>query len=167
VVGPGAKAGGPNYVASLGTWPVVSRDVDLAEYTAGCQAAWAAMRVPEDPTGLAAEANAFRYRPLHSVLLHRGAAVTDAEVACARAAAAATGVRVVGTPQTGIEKVRFLGEVDDSTRLWAHDEGWWVDDIPVAADPARELLRWVREQAVSERLHRHGNITGRRRGLGR
>ncbi len=67
----------------------------------------------------------------------------------------------------GLEKVRIIGTVGDATRLAAHDAGWWVDDIPVAADPRREILRWVREQAVSERLHRHGNITGRRRGLGR
>jgi hypothetical protein len=66
-----------------------------------------------------------------------------------------------------LDKVRFLGGVAAATRLAAHDAGWWVDDIPAAAAPDREILRWVREQAVSERLHRHGNITGRRRGLGR
>jgi RHH-type proline utilization regulon transcriptional repressor/proline dehydrogenase/delta 1-pyrroline-5-carboxylate dehydrogenase len=182
VVGPGAKAGGPNYVASLGTWPAVDTGVDVAAYEAGCREAWETMRVPQDPTGLAAEANAFRYRPLQTVLLWRGPAVPESAVACARAAAAATGVEVIeasglagrpdpadpwGVPGGGIDKARLLGAVDDATRLAAHDAGWWVDDIPVAADPSRELLRWVREQAVSERLHRHGNITGRRRGLGR
>jgi RHH-type proline utilization regulon transcriptional repressor/proline dehydrogenase/delta 1-pyrroline-5-carboxylate dehydrogenase len=179
VVGPGAKAGGPNYVASLGTWPAVDSDVDVAAYEAGCRDAWEAMRAPQDPTGLAAEANAFRYLPLQRVLLWRGPGVSEAAVACARAAATATGVELIeashlpGPPDSsgalgpGVDKVRLLGAVDDATRLAAHDAGWWVDDIPVAADPSRELLRWVREQAVSERLHRHGNITGRRRGLGR
>jgi RHH-type proline utilization regulon transcriptional repressor/proline dehydrogenase/delta 1-pyrroline-5-carboxylate dehydrogenase len=167
VVGPGAKAGGPNYVASLGTWPSVGAGVDVAGYGAGCRAAWEEMGVPQDPTGLAAEANAFRYRPLGSVLLAVGPGVSASEVACARAAAAAVGVQVVETPRPGLDKVRFLGPVDDPTRLAAHDAGRWVDDIPVAADPRREVLRWVREQAVSERLHRHGNVTGRRRGLGR
>jgi hypothetical protein len=80
--------------------------------------------------------------------------------------AAAGGASPAG-PDLSLDKVRLLGAVDDATRLAAHDAGWWVDDIPVAADPGREILRWVREQAVSERLHRHGNITGRRRGLDR
>jgi RHH-type proline utilization regulon transcriptional repressor/proline dehydrogenase/delta 1-pyrroline-5-carboxylate dehydrogenase len=167
VVGPGAKAGGPNYVASLGTWPAVEPGVDVGGYGAACRDAWEAMRAPQDPTGLAAEANAFRYRPLGSVLLDCGPGASAADAACAQAAAAAVGVEVVETPRPGLDKVRFLGGVDDATRLSAHDAGWWVDDIPVAADPEREVLRWVREQAVSERLHRHGNVTGRRRGLGR
>jgi RHH-type proline utilization regulon transcriptional repressor/proline dehydrogenase/delta 1-pyrroline-5-carboxylate dehydrogenase len=166
VVGPGAKAGGPNYVASLGSWPVVEAGVDVAGYGAACRAAWEAMRVPQDPSSLVAEANAFRYRPLGTVMLALGPRVSAAEAACAQAAAAAVGVEVVETPRPGLDKVRFLGPVDDATRLATHDAGWWVDDIPVAADPQREVLRWVREQAVSERLHRHGNVTGRRRGLG-
>jgi RHH-type proline utilization regulon transcriptional repressor/proline dehydrogenase/delta 1-pyrroline-5-carboxylate dehydrogenase len=125
------------------------------------------MRAPQDPTGLAAEANVFRYRPLGAVLLESGPGASAAQAACARAAAAVVGVEVVETPGPGLDKVRFLGGVDDATRLAAHDAARWVDDIPVAADPEREVLRWVREQAVSERLHRHGNVTGRRRGLGR
>jgi hypothetical protein len=41
----------------------------------------------------------------------------------------------------------------------------WTDSTPVAADPARELLRWVREQAVAETRHRYGNVSSRRPGL--
>jgi hypothetical protein len=63
------------------------------------------------------------------------------------------------------DKVRFLGPVDAEVYLAAFDAGLWVDDIPVTADPGREVLRWVREQAVSESRHRHGNVTGRRPGL--
>jgi RHH-type proline utilization regulon transcriptional repressor/proline dehydrogenase/delta 1-pyrroline-5-carboxylate dehydrogenase len=176
VVGPGAKAGGPNYVASLGTWPTMESDVDLARYRSACRAAWQAMEPPQDPTGLAAESNAFRLRPLRSVFVCRGAGSSDAAVGCARAAAAAVGVGVeVGDEaalmkrlgEVAVDKVRFLGPVSGTTKLAAHDAGCWVDDVPVAADPGREVLRWAREQAVSERLHRHGNVTGRRRGLGR
>ncbi len=199
VVGPGAKAGGPNYVASLGTWPTVTAGSDPFGYGAACRAAWEAMRRPEDPTGLVAESNAFRYVPLRAAWLCPGTGpdASEGAVACARAAAAAVGVDVVvcdaaglraraaaptapdsarttdaarTTPGAGLaagpDKVRFLGAIDDATRLAAHDAGWWVDDLPVAADPTREVLRWVREQAVSERLHRHGNVTSRRRGLG-
>jgi RHH-type proline utilization regulon transcriptional repressor/proline dehydrogenase/delta 1-pyrroline-5-carboxylate dehydrogenase len=185
VVGPGAKAGGPNYVASLGTWPPLEDGGDVTAYAAACQAGWEAMRRPDDPTGLAAESNAFRYLPLRSVLCCRGTGpgASDEALAGARAAAEAVGVQVGVCDEAGLlaraarppaiggdaslDKVRFLGAVDAATRLAALDAGWWVDDIPVAADPRREILRWVREQAVSERLHRHGNITGRRRGLGR
>src|SRR5439155_22343965 len=57
VVGPGAKAGGPNYVASLGIWPPGPDGSDPGGYEAGCQAAWEQMRQPDDPTSLAAEGN--------------------------------------------------------------------------------------------------------------
>jgi RHH-type proline utilization regulon transcriptional repressor/proline dehydrogenase/delta 1-pyrroline-5-carboxylate dehydrogenase len=194
VVGPGAKAGGPNYVASLGTWPRIhDGGVRPDDYLAACRQAWDDMRVAVDPTALAVEANAFRYCPLSRVTLCRGAGVTDLEVACARAAAEAVGAAVevaaepavldacsgeqgfeVGEGVEGgqvnggeVEKVRLLGAVADSTRLAILDAGRWLDDVPVAADPRRELLRWVREQAVSETLHRHGDVTGRRTGLPR
>jgi RHH-type transcriptional regulator, proline utilization regulon repressor / proline dehydrogenase / delta 1-pyrroline-5-carboxylate dehydrogenase len=104
----------------------------------------------------------------------RGAGVDESELACARAAAAAVGVtlEVVGEAEVveraaAVDKIRLLGQVADSTRLAALDTGCWVDDIPVAADAGQELLRWVREQAVSETLHRHGNISDRRPGLPR
>jgi RHH-type proline utilization regulon transcriptional repressor/proline dehydrogenase/delta 1-pyrroline-5-carboxylate dehydrogenase len=176
VVGPGAKAGGPNYVASLGTWPALTSPGSTADWVAACRQAWAALRLPVDPTGLVAEANAFRYLPLRSVLVARGVGVPDEVVAAARAAAAAVGVDVEVVDaaevidragEAGVDKVRLLGEVADAVRLAALDSGRWVDDIPVASDPRREVLRWAREQAVSESLHRHGNVTGRRRGLPR
>ncbi|MDO5727238.1 MAG: bifunctional proline dehydrogenase/L-glutamate gamma-semialdehyde dehydrogenase, partial [Bowdeniella nasicola] len=89
--GPGAKAGGPNYVAQLGRWdedgapehgieltPEIARahadytglvaDQDqrawLRSAVASDAAAWAAeLGVEEDLSGLHAEANIFRYRP--------------------------------------------------------------------------------------------------------
>jgi RHH-type proline utilization regulon transcriptional repressor/proline dehydrogenase/delta 1-pyrroline-5-carboxylate dehydrogenase len=170
VVGAGAKAGGPNYVASLGWWDRVDASaVSLDDYRSGCVGAWESMRRPVDFTGLVAESNAFRYVPLQSVLLCAGPDVEDAEVALALAAASVCGVSVhvagdVGSLE-GIDKVRMLGSVDDPLRQAAFESGAWVDDIPVAADPRREMLRWVREQAVSETRHRHGNVTGRRPGL--
>jgi RHH-type proline utilization regulon transcriptional repressor/proline dehydrogenase/delta 1-pyrroline-5-carboxylate dehydrogenase len=132
------------------------------------------MQVAEDPTALRAEANAFRYRPLGQVAVWRGAGVDQQELTCARAAAAAVGVRVevvdgasVVDRAPDVDKVRLLGSVEDAARLAVLDAGCWVDDIPVAAEPGREVLRWVREQAVSETLHRHGNISDRRPGLPR
>jgi RHH-type proline utilization regulon transcriptional repressor/proline dehydrogenase/delta 1-pyrroline-5-carboxylate dehydrogenase len=182
VVGPGAKAGGPNYVASLRRPNPAGQAVGgqgESAYRKSLQRAWDVMRVPEDPTGLAAEANVFRYRPLRLALICAGEGAAEGDVARARAAAAVVGVTVEFGGEAEVQvaakadrdsapdKIRFLGTVSNQTRLAAVDAGRWVDASPVAADPQRELLHWVREQAVSERLHRHGNITGRRRGLAR
>jgi RHH-type transcriptional regulator, proline utilization regulon repressor / proline dehydrogenase / delta 1-pyrroline-5-carboxylate dehydrogenase len=185
VVGPAAKAGGPNYVASLGTWPTVV-DAGSADGVADSprapdslaaryRAAWDRMSVPVDETGLSAESNVFRYRPLTRVLLCRGDGTTHAELSNAREAASAVGAKVdvvdsvptaSGIATGTYDKVRFLGGFDPAAALATMDAGLWVDTEPVAAAPSRELLRWVREQAVSESRHRHGNITDRRPGLG-
>jgi hypothetical protein len=131
------------------------------------------MEVPADVTGLVSEANGFRHRPLGSAVLYRGAGATDDDVARGQAAASSAGVALrVVTDADAIgsrreDKLRILGEVDGDVSRAAQEAGWWVDSTPVSTDPAREMLRWAREQAVSERLHRHGNVTGRRKGLAR
>ena len=108
----------PTMWPAWGSWPV-SAEVPARATVAGMpRQAWDRMRVAEDPTGLAAEANAFRYRPLRRVLLCRGAGVTDAEMACARAAAPQSGASVevvergrrsVRRPgEAGVDKIRCL-----------------------------------------------------------
>ena len=97
VMGPGAKAGGPNYVAQFGTWvadgvarqgaPVMPRVRDLQEILAPLartedDAAWllASLRsdayawreelgIESDPSSLRAESNIFRYRPQPRVVV--------------------------------------------------------------------------------------------------
>ena len=188
VMGPGHKAGGPNYVASLGTWTARFPGTP-EEFAAAATRAWREDLVPVDESGLLAEANVFRYRPLRTALLRAGEGVSDAELALALAAASAVQVAVTVSspvqrdlgPQVAVtvedeaaliariggvsaDKLRLIGAADDQLRLAVHDTGLWLDDTPVVAHPARELLRWVREQAVSETRHRHGNITGRHPG---
>jgi RHH-type proline utilization regulon transcriptional repressor/proline dehydrogenase/delta 1-pyrroline-5-carboxylate dehydrogenase len=88
-IGPGAKAGGPNYVAQFGIWgdeseprmrTEVSKEVaDLLEEigdeslrsAAESDAFWLANEfgVSHDPTGLRCESNDFRYRPVARVLI--------------------------------------------------------------------------------------------------
>lgn len=167
VVGPAAKAGGRNYVASLGRWP--SGRPPAPPGASWAADAWASLRRPTDEIGLRAEANAFRYRPIPSAALYAGSGVTDAEVDAAGAAAAAVGTELRRIQRVedagGVHKLRLLGAVDDEQRRRAIDAGLWIDDTPVASDPKREVLRWVREQSVSESRHRHGNVTDRRPGV--
>lgn len=158
VFGPGAKAGGPNYVASLGRWPSASASSPVPDYLA----AWRSLAAPSDPSALLAESNVFRYRPLRRV-----AVVGETCLPHARAAAAAVGATIDLLPEPApgpYDKIRLL-DPTPALLAGAHATGLWVDATPVAADPARELLRWVREQAVSESRHRHGNVTRRRPGL--
>jgi RHH-type proline utilization regulon transcriptional repressor/proline dehydrogenase/delta 1-pyrroline-5-carboxylate dehydrogenase len=174
VMGPGAKAGGPNYVASLGQWEP-AEDNDRSAFVAGCRQAWTAMGKTIDESGLLAESNVFRYRPLRTVAICVGDGVPMSTVDLAVAAAGVAGTEVVVVQPAELAalaaagqqfvKVRLLGEVDDEVRLAAIDAGLWVDDTPVAKDPRHEMLRWAHEQAVSESRHRHGNVTPRRPGL--
>ena len=63
---------------------------------------------------------------------------------------------VARLPAAGADKLRLIGSAGADLRLAALDAGVWVDDVAVVGAPALEALRWVREQAVSETLHRHG-----------
>ena len=121
-VGPGAKAGGPNYVAQLGSWTtrdrprgqgaVGSRVAELldtylrlaadpaqAEWLRASVAsdAWARdehYRGESDPTGLRAEANIFRYRPAPLLAVRAGGDALPVEVGRMVLAAACAGVPV-------------------------------------------------------------------------
>ena len=96
VMGPGAKAGGPNYVAQFGTWsdgPLRPFDVDITQPVVSQLRAFANLSLSDEDTawlwraaeldelawqqefgrdhdraGLVCEANVFRYRPLLSPL---------------------------------------------------------------------------------------------------
>jgi len=198
VVGPGAKAGGPNYVASLGTWDA-DFDQGPEAFGAAVSAAHDRELAASDPSGLRAESNVLRYLPLRSVLLRAGDETPDGDLRLALAAAKALGVKVTVSsssprafedgaihvsvedeetlaarllaepagpwPMRRPDKIRFLCPPGDGLRLAAVDSGVWVDDRPLVRHPEIETLRWVREQAVSETRHRHGDITGRHKGL--
>jgi RHH-type proline utilization regulon transcriptional repressor/proline dehydrogenase/delta 1-pyrroline-5-carboxylate dehydrogenase len=124
-VGPGAKAGGPNYVAQLGTWSdaadVPSRDDDPAGWLAAAMAddeRWwdREFGVEHDPTGLEAESNVFRYRPVPGLTVRVGDGAREVEVTRVLAAAQRAGVPVdvsrtvpaedaavaTGTPRTAV-----------------------------------------------------------------
>jgi RHH-type proline utilization regulon transcriptional repressor/proline dehydrogenase/delta 1-pyrroline-5-carboxylate dehydrogenase len=116
VVGPGAKAGGPNYVAQLGRWQddgipargddpapaVLARMRGIGQLLGAAERRWldAAVRsdawwqrhhfgVEHDPTALFCEANIFRYRPLGRLTLWVEADAKPAHIMRAFAAALA------------------------------------------------------------------------------
>jgi len=170
-------------VASLGTWSI-PYVVDPGEFARKAALVWHHELAPTDPSGLSAEANVFRYRPLRSVLLRVGSDIANDQVQLALIAASTIGVDVeISSPVSrigiravtieseavlgdrlgavSVDKLRLLGRSSGELRLAGHDAGLWVDDLPVVGDPSLELRRWAREQAVSETRHRHGNVTGR------
>lgn len=181
-IGPGAKSGGPNYVASLGAWSAVKHGCSPEAFGVAVGRAIRADLAPSDRSGLLAESNVLRYRPIPHVLLRAGSATPEDEIAMAVAAAEAAGVRLeVSLPEPSpatshatveddqtlakrlqagsYDKIRVLGEADDNLRLAAIDAGIWLDANPVVAHPTLEALRWLREQSVSQTMHRHGNLT--------
>ena len=170
VVGPGAKAGGPSYVGSLGAWP--TEGCSFERELARARARWPVLAAGEDPSGLLAESNVLRLRPLPRVALRSGPHHDTEALAFTLAVAALVGTSVDRSELAGEtddafverlcadppDRVRLLG-CDPQLRLRLLDAGHEVDVTPVAGDGEVELLRWCREQAVSRTMHRHGNVT--------
>ncbi len=202
VVGPGAKPGGPNYVAQFGTWAdapptdaaeparrvrlvlgaVTLPDADREWLHAAARsdaAAWRDEFAPEhDRTGLAAESNVFRYRPLPELVLVAGEGATRRDIARVVVAAACASVPVHlhgsdDVPLPGVNRhpglpqpepggrIRVVGAVPDALRVTAAEAGASILDAPVLRDGRREMLTVLREQAVSRTRHRFGHVENR------
>jgi RHH-type proline utilization regulon transcriptional repressor/proline dehydrogenase/delta 1-pyrroline-5-carboxylate dehydrogenase len=119
-VGPTAKAGGPNYVMTLGTWHQITdsqesetldpkvleiieswrAELDEATLVSATAAAKSFARwwreefsIEHDPSGLRSESNALRYRPFDEVVILRVVqGVTTLDIAVAVIASVTTGV---------------------------------------------------------------------------
>ncbi len=176
-VGPGTKAGGPNYVARLGTWHPVDSGLDddgwIDAASASDDAAWRQeFGVEHDPSGLFCESNTFRYRPLPRLALRAEADAAPRDVARVRAAAARCGVPLVEShaadetadafaarlSSLDVDRVRVVGTCCPRLRATANETGVHIADAPVTADGRIELLHYLREQAVTCTLHRYGNL---------
>ena len=191
-VGPGAKAGGPNYVAQLGRWsdgdvPSKANDPEgwLAWAEASDVAAWAEeIGVGHDPTGLRVEENTFRYRPVDRVTVRVGDGALPVEVRRVLAAARRAGVPTEVVPDSdagwGVPhaapmsheafaaavadgriagRIRVVGSAPGLREAAVARLGTvTVLDGPVLGSGHRELLTFVREQAVSRTLHRYGHV---------
>jgi RHH-type proline utilization regulon transcriptional repressor/proline dehydrogenase/delta 1-pyrroline-5-carboxylate dehydrogenase len=191
-VGPGAKAGGPDYLMGFGRWePAIDADSAPPDVAASDDAWLAAARAsdraalrdhfrPQDPTGLAAEINVLRYRPVPVTVRAEDAPVREVlrEAAAASAAGspatfsfreepapevriALAGHRVVVAADKDFDeaatgRVRHLG-----TRDLLADAGGSID-LAVYAGPSVPagrvaLLPYLREQSVSITNHRFGH----------
>lgn len=179
VVGPGAKAGGPHYVAQIGTWsdaPDVPQDDDawLAWARDDDARTWPVLGAPERLGALTVEANELRLRPVPHLTLRVGDGAAPRDVSRVRHAAATAQVpvtlstvddegheefaaRVKAGGVTG--RVRVVGAAPGLREAAAQRVGTvTVLDGPVLASASRELLTVVREQAVSRTLHRWGHV---------
>jgi RHH-type proline utilization regulon transcriptional repressor/proline dehydrogenase/delta 1-pyrroline-5-carboxylate dehydrogenase len=182
VVGPGAKAGGPGYVAQLGDWsdaPSVPAGPDawLAAARADDERTWRTTFAPADPTGLRAEENTLRYLPVDHLWLRVGADARPEHVTRVMAAARLVGVpvtisRIADEPDEAFATRIAGGEVTGRVRVVGRSEGLHasaatrVGEVtlltgPVLASGSRELRSVLREQAVSRTRHRLGHLQAR------
>ena len=176
-VGPGTKAGGPNYVARLGTWHPVGTGLPDDEWLAAArdsdEAAWQAeFGVEHDPTGLFCESNVLRYRPLPRVALrtepdaaprdiervHIAAARCDVPLIESLAAAETSREFASRLGSLEVDRVRVVGTCSPELRAAANEAGIHIADDPVTAEGRIELLHYLREQAISRTTHRYGNV---------
>ena len=173
-IGPGAKAGGPNYVLTF-CQLTETEPASAANY----EQCWRDCFSREhDPSGLRAESNVFRYRPCRGVIL-RLEKMDATAVERANLAARVCGVPLVtsiGTDESEQEFIRklpalvrhaeFLRTVippSDAILRAAHEAGLnWIN-APILSHGRLELPRWLREQSISETRHRYGLPLPRRR----
>lgn len=216
-VGPGAKAGGPNYVMQLVRWeeaglPKIKRSLSrgteavlgtlvgfVPESAERLRAAAGSYRhwwreefgVGHDPSQVLGESNVFRYRGVEKVLLRGGGEDLEA-VALVILACRCCGVdlewsipeesRVAGRmadvmdvpmrvePEEVLVAALELGErncevlrvLEKGAGLQAAAArlGMRVVGEDVLANGRLELRHYLREQSVSETVHRYGNVRG-------
>lgn len=232
VVGPGAKAGGPNYLLQLMRWETVGLPAQQSDLTptllllaercrtwiensakndnrvqdqaqgevkeqlqaaAGSYlSAWQSHFSQEhDPSHLLGEANHLRYRPCRGLLLRVEADADPVAVAQVLLAVHATGQTLTVSLAPSVaaqwawlaeEHGFFVLEEDDAglaarlstiqvydrlrtvtplaldVLIAAHASQVAVIDAPVVANGRLELRWYLREQAISQTMHRYGNL---------
>ena len=172
-IGPGAKAGGPNYV-NLFRRCENSVPLDVERVSENYRSAWREhFSQPHDPSALRCESNIFRYRPCRGVVLRLAAPDAAVEI-LAQLAAELGRVPLVISRATEESDAAFSARLpelakraeflrtltppaDEILRAAHAAESNWID-APLSECGRLELTRWLREQAVSETRHRYGNI---------
>ncbi len=177
-VGPGAKAGGPNYVMTLGTWTPTTDPTTTDDYEAAWQSHFDQVH---DPVDLFCEANLFRYRPLDRIIVRVGLDGADADLKLVEKAARVCSVPVLisradeqsdehfadllrsidkTSASSPMTRVRLLGTTTEAVRATAAAAAIHIAEQPVTKVGRIELQNYLREQAMSVTLHRFGNLVG-------
>lgn len=173
-VGPGAKAGGPNYPHLFTNLCDATPQVEIERIEANYLAAWKnEFSLEHDPSKLKCESNIFRYRPCRGIVLRLPAGDRTSRLRAELAA------RITGTPlvvsstdeETDSQFIARLPELSKSAEFFrtvapvqnsildaANQAGLnWID-APITANGRNELRFWMREQSVSRTTHRYGLI---------
>ena len=182
-IGPGAKPGGPDHLHSYGTWTRrdgngVQGQSALKAVVTDYQIAWDTYFTEEhDPSGLASESNALRYRPLDLVIVRcRRDAASDLALAQASSRISGVPVRMSLLEEesdeqliaflastTGDVRLRALSPISDGVRLAAHRSAVTIDPAPITGVGRLDLAHFVKEQSLSQTMHRYGRLTHPRR----
>lgn len=157
-IGPGIKAGGPSYVSAMA---IFEESGSLVEDN--YSEVWGTyFSKSHDPTGLECESNILRYRPFTSVgVVAEG--FTPEEIVLVTKAAEITGTELIyfETEKEAIlslENVQMLRCRAPGTHLFraCHQHNIRVATDHVLKNGRHELLHYLREQSISETLHRYG-----------
>jgi len=172
-IGPGAKVGGPNYVTQFSHWMDAPQEPRVDAATSYTEWWNNYFSKEHDPTALRSESNVFRYRPCRGVILR----LEDEDEYVEQQAmlvAKTCGVPLeisneVSEPEEDFiaripelaKRMDFLRTVEklgDKIIVAANNAGLnWINE-PILANGRIELFRWLREQTVSQTLHRYGNM---------
>ncbi|MGH9135616.1 MAG: aldehyde dehydrogenase family protein, partial [Acidimicrobiales bacterium] len=170
-VGGAPKAGGPHYVHAM-LRPVVG-PVDVGAAVTNYERAWKEhFATGHDPTGLRSEANILRHVAVRGVVVRVGGDTPDGAREAAVRAAEICDVTVTVSDadkesdaelaarldRLGVERLRALTPISDELARACHRHDVAVDQAPVSDDGTLELPHWLREQAISQTLHRYGSI---------
>ena len=171
-IGPGAKAGGPNYVLSF------CHLRDVADAAHDYAQAWEKhFAVDHDPSALKCESNIFRYRPSRGVILRLDTR-DEAIIQLAKEASEITSVPLTLSIRSEESDAAFIAKIPqlkrhaeflrtvstpgDEVLHASHEAGLnWIN-APILSTGRIELTRWLREQSISETRHRYGQLISRR-----
>lgn len=175
-----AKAGGPNYVLSLGNW----RDREDIPNT--YQQAWEEHYSQEhDPSRVYGETNIFRYIPIKRMLVRFTESADAKDISRLLKAAELCGVPLRLSAAMGEfsnidnliierdedflaelsnpayqyrQRLRVFGDVSPAIRQAAIEQHVPIIECPIVASGRLELRHFMLEQAISQTMHRYGNI---------
>ena len=171
-VGSGSKPGGPDHLHSYGSWSVAT-EIDCTIAADDYRRHWHDYFTKEhDPTQLACESNVLRYRPVDRVIA-RVASTQSQEAVLLQEASRITGTPLdISTPQqesdeqlaarlsssNGEVRLRALVPVSDAVLRACHESGVTIDDARVTGIGRIDLLRFLKEQSISQTMHRYGRL---------